>query len=256
MSVRSLPDRATRAIAVLVLALAAAPAVTAGMPAHQKKPVKLESTLRTEYSITQNNKEMGHEAVEKKTYDNNTVVFTIDAEMTYGPGVTMKQHAELTVEEDSYFPRSLHLTKNVSDPNGKGIAHQLDVEMFSNVAVITSTLGGVAGSRRLVVPTGVAIEDLGVVGYLYQTLFWYDRETGGNQRFQWLDPVGVEVHSGQISLGDPETISVMKKKTRTSVFKLERDRLGPATLWVDSQGTIVRAQQNMFNYELVSKKSS
>jgi hypothetical protein len=240
-------------MALGVVALSAA--FAAGSP-HQKKPVSLTSTLITEYRIVQDKKQMGTEKVVKKVFDNNTILFTVDAQMTYMQGVTMKQHCELTVEEESYFPRKLRITKTVAQPDGKTFEHIIDVEMFSNVAVVTSTLNNTAGSRRAVVPTGVAIEDLGVIGYLYQTLFWYDKESGGGQRFQWLDPIGVEVHSGEIKMEQETTIPVLKKKTKVSVYQIEREKLGPATLWVDSKGVIVRGEQNLFTYELVSKKTS
>lgn len=231
-------------------------AVAAGSGPHQKKPVKLTSTLVTEYRIVQDKKQMGTERIEKKVFDNNTVLFTMDAEMAYGQGVTMKQHCELTVEEESYFPRALHITKTVSQPDGTSFDHKIEVEMFSNVAVVTSMLRDQAGSRRVVVPTGVSIQDLGVLGYLYQALFWYDKDTGGEQRFQYLDPINVEVHSGDIKMDPETTIPVLKKKTKVSVFQIERERLGAATVWVDSKGVIVRGEQNMFVYELISKKTS
>jgi hypothetical protein len=169
----------------------------------------------------------------------------------------MTQHIELTVEEESYFPRTLHITKTVSQPNGsETFTHKIDVEMFSNVAVVNTLLRDQPGAKQVVVPTGVAIEDLGVLAYLYQTLFWYDKESGGEQRFQWLDPIAGEVHSGDIKTDPDTTIPVLKKKTKVSVYQIDRERLGPATLWVDSKGFIVRGEQNMFTYELVSKKTS
>lgn len=231
-------------------------AIAAASSPHQKKPVKLNSTVRTEYRVIQDKKQMGMEKVEKKVFDNNTVVFTVDAELSYGPGVVMKQHCELTVEEESYFPRTLHILKTITQPDGQSFQHTIDVEMFSNVAVVTSMLREQSGSRRLVVPTGVAIEDLGVLAYLYQTLFWYDKDSGGDQHFQWLDPIAVEVHSGEIKMDPETTIPVLKKKTKVSVYRIDRERLGPATLWVDKDGTIVRGEQNLFTYELVGKKTS
>lgn len=236
--------------------LVSSAAIAAGSGPHQKKPVKLTSTLVTEYRIVQDKKQVGKERIEKKVFDNNTVVFTMDAELAYGQGVTMKQHTELTVEEESYFPRTLHIVKQVTQPDGQSFEHKIDAEMFSNVAVVTSMLRDQSGSRRAVVPTGVSIQDLGVLGYMYQTLFWYDKDTGGEQRFQYLDPIGVEVHSGDIKMDPATTISVLKKKTKVSVFQIERERMGAATLWVDAKGVIVRGEQNLFVYELISKKNS
>ena len=236
-------------------AIAAVPAAQAMGP-HQKKAVKLTSTLVAEYKIIQDKKPMGKERIEKKVFDNNTVVFNIDSELSYGPGVIMKQHCELTVEEESYFPRTLHIVKTVTQPDGQAFDHKIDVEMFSNVAVVTSALRDQAGSQRAVVPTGVSIQDLGVLGYLYETLFWYDKETGGEQRFQYLDPIGVEVHSGDIKMDPETTIPVLKKKTKVSVFQIEREKMGATTLWVDAKGVIVRGEMNLFVYELISKKTS
>src|SRR5262245_35251299 len=167
-----------RSVGVAILLVSSA-AFAAGSGPHQKKPVKLTSTTVAEYKITQEKKVMGKESVEKKVFDNNTIVFTMDSEMAYGPGVTMQQHVELTVEEESFFPRTAHIVKVVSQPDGTSFEHKIDVEMFSNVAVVTSMLRDQAGGRKLVVPTGVGIQDLGVLGYLYQSLFWYDKETGG-----------------------------------------------------------------------------
>jgi len=59
-----------------------------------------------------------------------------------------------------------------------------------------------------------------------------------------------------LKLDKEETIRVMGKKSKVSVFQVEREKLGPAKLWVDKQGTIVRGEQNMFTYELVSRKNS
>jgi hypothetical protein len=241
-------------VAGALIAAARVPAWSRGP--HQKTPVKLTSTLRTEYRIMQGDQEIGREAVEKKVFGNNTVVFTVDANLKYGEGVTMKQHLELTLEEESFFPRSLHLLKTITQPDSQFFNHQVDVEMYSNVAVVSSKLRDQVGSRRIVVPSGVALTDLGVIGYLYQTLFWYDDEVGGGQRFQWLDPIGVTINGGEIKRDGEATIPVMGKKSKVNVYKLERERLGPATLWVDKQGVIVRGEQTMFVYELVSRKSS
>jgi hypothetical protein len=253
--------RVCRSILAVTLAAACLPADGAFGPAwsagpHQKTPSALTSAQRTEYRILQGDRETGRESVEKKVFDNNTVVFVIDAAMEYGHGVTMKQHAELTLEEESFFPRSLHVVKNVAEADSNSFAHEIDVEMYANVAVVSSALRGQRGSRRLVVPTGVAFSDLGILAYLYQMLFWYDGDVGGRQRFECLDPVAVSVLGGEIRLDGETTIPVLGKNTRVRVFKLERDKFGAATLWVDEDGTIVRGEQNLFVYELVSRKSS
>lgn len=245
---------AVAVVGATVVALLCAP-VSAEGP-HKRRTPALTSTQRTEYRIVQDKAEKGRETIEKKVFDNNTVVFTIDAVMVYGPGLSMTQHIELTVEEESFFPRALHVLKTVTQPDSTSFEHRIDVEMVSNVAVVGSKINDKGTTRRVVVPTGVAVADVGVLGYLYQTLFWYDRELQGGQRFQWLDPISVTVSGGELALEKEESMAVLGKKTRVNKFTLEREKLGPATVWVDGQGTIVRGEQNFMVYELVSKKSS
>ena len=223
---------------------------------HQRRPASLTSTQRAEYRIVQNDEEKGRETIEKQVFNNNTVVFHIEASMSYGPGVRMTQLIELLLEEESYFPRTLHVSKTVEQPDGQSFEHLIDLEMISNVAVVSSRINNQEGSRRAVVPTGVSVFDVGVLGYFYQTLFWYDRATGGAQRYEWLDPISVTISAGELKLEKEDTITVMGKKKKVSVYTIEREKLGAATLWVDEQGTIVRGEQNYFVYELVSRKNS
>ena len=251
--------RAFRNLALVVAGVAVAFAFLSparGANPRQRKVAKLSSTQRTEYRIVQDKKERGRETVEKKVFDNNTILYTIDATLVYGPGVGMNQHVELTVEEESYFPRALHVRKNVVQPDSTAFEHVLDVEMYSNVAVLSNKMNEQGSSKRVVVPTGTSIIDVGILGYLYQSLFWYDRDLGGEQRFQFMDPISGGLSGGVLKLEKEETISVLGKKAKVAVFQIERDKLGPATLWVDKQGTIVRGVQNMFIYELVSRKNS
>ena len=53
------------------------------------------------------------------------------------------------------------------------------------------------------------------------------------------------VSGGGIKLEKEETIPVLGKKSKVGVFQVDREKLGPATLWVDKQGTIVRGEQNI-----------
>jgi hypothetical protein len=241
--------------AILVLAAVSALPLHGAEGPHKRRDATVTSTQRTEFRILQDKAEKGRETVEKKVFSNNTVLFTMDTSMMYGPGLTMSQHIELLVEEESFFPRSLHVVKNIMQPDSTSFEHRIDVEMYSNVAVVSSVINNQAGSRRVVVPTGIAVSDVGVLGYLYQTLFWYDREMGGGQRFEWLDAISSTVNGGELKLEKEETIAVMGKKTKVSVFNVEREKYGAAKVWVDSKGTIVRGEQNFLIYELVKKSS-
>ena len=248
------PTGPARAVWAACLVLLLAGPATAVPPGKHRSVGKLASTVNASYRIMQSGQKVGAESYEEQKFDNNTTVFKIENELTYGQGVALSQKTELTIEDESTFPRTLHVVKTIAQPGG-GFEHRIDVEMFSNVAVVTTTLRDVKETQRVVVPTGIALEELGTLTYLYQTLYWYDREVGGRQRFQWLDPGFAKVSEGEIYLTGEDTIDVLGKKTKVSVFKLERATYGPATLWVDAQGMIVRGEQNLSIFELVDRKN-
>jgi hypothetical protein len=172
-----------------------------------------------------------------------------------GPNVRVNEKIDLTLEEESYFPRSLQSVRTMSH-GSESFDHKVSVEMFANVAVIGSEIRGVADTRRIVVPTGLAIQGIGALLYWYQTLFWYDKELGGRQRFQWLDPVTGNVGSGEIRLVREETLKVLGKKTKVAVFSAEREGMDEAALYVNAKGLIVKCEQNMSTFELVAQSDS
>ena len=79
--------RSIRAVGLAAVTIVAGAALARGAGPHQKTPVVLTSTLRTEYNILQGDRKMGSEMVEKRVFDNNTVVFVIDAVMDYAQGL-------------------------------------------------------------------------------------------------------------------------------------------------------------------------
>ena len=81
-------------------------------------------------------------------------------------------------------------------------------------------------------------------------LFWIDPKDAGRRKFQWLDPSSGAVESGEIYVAEPETIEVLGKKTPVTVYKAERERLGPAVIYVDKKKRIVKIEQNLMNYRL------
>jgi hypothetical protein len=242
------------AVCAVAAALAAAfvglTGTDAAPPGKQRAVGKLTSTTRAAFRIVQGGQETGRESYEQRVYDNNTIVFAAENAMSFAPGVGMEQKIDLALEEESHFPRSLHIAKTVKHPDG-GFEHRIDVSFFANVAVVGSTLRGVSNSRRIVVPAGIAVQDVGALVYWYQVLFWYDRGSGGRQRFQWLDPSAVQLDAGELYLARDDTLEVLGQQTPVAVFQVEREKLGPATLYVDGEGTIVRCEQNLSVFDMV-----
>lgn len=215
---------------------------------HATKEANVVSTARAKYAILQDDREIGHEVVTRRVFDNNTIRFQSE-NVIANPGFTMTTRSELVIEEESYFPRSYRADKTVKQPNDE-FMHTLTVDMVANVAVLGSELRGVKSSRRVVVPAGTAIQEVGTVHPWHQLLFWIDPAGPGRHRIQWLDPSSGVVDAGELYVAGQESIDVLGKETRVTVYKAERERLGEATLYVDAKNRIVRAEQNMLIYRL------
>jgi hypothetical protein len=233
---------------VLAALLSALPSSSAP-PGRERAVGTVTATTRVAYRVIQADREIGTEACERRLYDNTTVVYEAVDSISLAQGVGMVTRATLTLEEESSFPRSLRLEKRIHQPDGS-FSHTIDLGVFANVVTVQSRLRGVDGSRRAVVPAGTPVQEIGAVFYWHQILFWYDRAAGGRQRYQWLDPSSMKLDTGEIYLAGDETLTVLGKKTPVEVFKVEREKLGPATLYVDAAGTIVRCDQTMSTYEL------
>lgn len=235
--------------ALVVIALLAAGAARAETPMHQKKPVKLLSTVSATYRLVQGDEEIGRERLERRVYDDNTIVFDIESGARMA-GATYNFTTRLVLDEESYFPRSFRSDRAVVQA-ADTMHFTYTVEMFSNVAVVASEIAGRTDSRRIVVPTGLPVVELGAAYSWYQITFWTDLASRDHQRFQFLDPQRMVVEGGEIFVAEERTIEVLGKQTAVTVLKAERERLGPAILYVDEARRIVRCEQNVTIFELV-----
>jgi hypothetical protein len=238
---------ARRTTAAWLVAISASSALAAP-PMHPTKEAHVISTARAKYTMLQEGQDVGHEHVTRTLFDNNTIRFEAET-VVRTPSVTMTNRSELTLEEESYFPRSYRSTKTVKQPTEE-FTHTISVEMFANVAVLASELRGTAGTQRVVVPAGTALLEVGQLYPWYQLLFWIEPQSEGRERIEWLDPATGSIQKGEIYVEGEQTIDVLGKKTKVTVYKAERERLGPAVLYVDARKRIVKAEQNMLTYRL------
>jgi hypothetical protein len=228
--------------------IAAAGVAAAETPMHARKDVELLARARAVYAITQMERQAGTETVERRVFDNNTVVYHALAE-TFMGGVRYRQESTLTLDEDSYFPRTLVSDKDIMQP-ADTVEIQYTVDMFSNLAAVGSRMGSRRDEKRLVVPSGVAVVEMGMLYPWYEMMYWVDSDTEARQRLRWLDPQKRVVEAGEIYRAGEELVSVLGKKQLVKVFKAARETMGEAKIWLDDQGRIVRLDQNQTLYEL------
>jgi hypothetical protein len=164
--------------------------------------------------------------------------------------IVMGQTARLILEEETFFPRSYRARKWVFQATDT-VRMNYAVDVYANVAVVTSEIRGQPAEHRVVVPTGVPIVEVGSLFCWYELMFWVEKDKPDRQRIQWLDPTLPRLDGGEIRVAGSDTVMVLGKETPVTVYKAERERLGPATLWVDAGKRIVRCEQNATTYDLV-----
>jgi hypothetical protein len=235
--------------AALTTAATAARAVPAGNKP-QKPPRAAVQVVRAAYDVFQNDEVKGHENIVRTNYSDNTIAFDVEYVLSPAEAITARQNVELLLREDSYFPLRFHEEKNI-DQQGSQMQISIDVEMLSNVAVFTSSTSGKSGSRNIVVPTGAAFVETGVVYIYYPFLFWYDNDRGGRQNFDVLDVTGGRIKAVVMEHLSRQTVTVGGQEYEADLYLVERDRYN-VNLFVDDDGRILRVEQNFMRWDLTS----
>jgi len=216
-----------------------------------KPPRKVREAMgstRSEYTITQREREIGSESIVRTDYNDNTVTFTVHSHLEPAAETRMDAEIELTVVEESFYPLKYTMTKQVKQGES-GMSMETSIEMFANVAVMTTKSGKAEGTRRIVLPTGAALVETGAIYAYEQYLFWYDRDLGGRQSFNAMDVASGKEESDVVNLIAQDTLSVMGQETPVDVYKLQRQSFD-VTLYVDATGRMVRVEQNFMTWDL------
>jgi hypothetical protein len=241
--------RLSRNIAIIgAVVLVAATALAALADRPQKKPREAMAVTQSAYVVIQNGEEKGTENIIRTDYNDNTVTFQIKQTLSPVPQVNMEQDTELILEEESFFPVAYHMQKRIEQGDSK-MQMEIDVEMFANVAVVTTSTGAQSGTRNIVVPTGAALIETGVVYVYHQLLFWYDRDLSGRQNFEVLDVSTGKPGNVVVQFLNQQTVNVGGQDYVADAFRVEREAFD-ATVFVDADGRIVRVDQNYMNFDI------
>jgi hypothetical protein len=224
----------------------AATGVLAEKPARKARAAV--GSTRSEYAIAQQGREMGSESILRTDYNDNTVVFGVHSRLEPAPETVMDQNVEFTVVEESFYPLGYRMAKRI-DQGDSGITMEISIDMFANVAVMTSKSANAEGTSRIVLPTGAAFVETGTIYAYEQFLFWYDRRLGGRQNFDAMDVANGKEESLVVQLIAADTVSVGGEATPVDVYKLHRPYF-EVTLYVDGAGRMVRAEQNFMTWDL------
>lgn len=234
--------------AIAIVTLVAAPALVALAARPQKPPREALEVTKSSYVIVQDEKERGTEEIVRTDYNDNKVTFEITQTLSPMPEVQMTQSSEFVVEEESFFPVSYRMTKHIKQSDSE-MEMGIDIDMFANVAVMTTKTKMSSGTRKIVVPTGAAFIETGAVYVYYQFLFWYDRDLGGRQNFEVLDVTTGKTSGVVVQLLNQQTVTVGGEDYVADAFLVEREHFN-ATVFVDADGRIIRVDQNYMYFDL------
>jgi len=214
----------------------------------QKTPREPTESVNMVYRLTQGEREVGAETVTRTTFSDNTVEFDAVSDMTFADNMRMVTTVLLTLEEESYFPRSLRLSK-LMDSGTTSFEHKTNIDMVSNVAIVTTELNKKHESYKRVLPLGTPFIEIGIVHYVYQLLFWYDDRTGGRQNFQLYDLPSGKLEGAVINRVEKQTIEVMGESVEAWLYELEREKM-KFSFHADADGRILRLEQPTMIFEL------
>jgi hypothetical protein len=214
----------------------------------QKRPRQLVRAETDTYVILQADQEVGRENVVRSDYDDNSIQFDAEIGMQMAHGALIKTVSNLLLEEDSHFPLNYRMERNVEQET-MSIEQVTAIEMFANVAVITSEMQGTEQVLRKVLPTGTAVVDMMAAHHYYQPLYWYNKDDGGVQIFNVLDPLTRQQYSASLRLQQEETIEVGGRRIEAERYEYKRNQL-TAQVWVDADNRIVKVEQGFMVFLL------
>jgi hypothetical protein len=235
-----------------VAALLLLPAISlSGEQKSKMKTVKPRELVRTEvlkYTIFQVDQEVGSESVTRDDYDDNSIVFQSEIEIHFTHGSDMSIETSLTVEEESYFPMRYRMAKRVSQGTNE-FDDITDIEWFANVAVIYKNIRTREDTTRITLPTGAVVLDPIAAHHLNLPLFWYNKDLGGTQSFNVLDPNSKTVHSVTLRPQTEETIEVAGETVNVTRYEFI-NKNSNFKVYVDANDRIVKVDQGYMVYEL------
>lgn len=212
------------------------------------KPRELARSVALKYRILQADQEVGSESVTREEYNDNSVEFLSEIEIQYTHGSEMSIETNLTLEGDSYFPMRCRMIKRVSQA-GKEVDDITDVEWFANVAVIHRSIQARTDTTRITVPTGTVVLDPVAAHHLYLPLFWYNKDLGGTQSYNALDPNSKTMYSVSLRRQADETIEVAGETVAVKRYEFTGRKMN-YKLYVDADDRIVKIDQGYMVYEL------
>jgi hypothetical protein len=211
--------------------------VFASPPEKEAAHPNVKDAVKGVYSIFQMDREIGIERFSKTVYDNNRMTLESRSVFTIAEPDSFIEATSMTLEDDSYF----FLDYASSRIAGK-LDHRTEIEMFSNVASITTTTGGKSNSITRTVSTGALLIQSGVVHHLELYLLRYNHEVGGKQSISVFDPIGKSEYTKIVEMAGTEETAVRDETRLLKLYTVQGEKGLEMKLYVDESNRIVKAE--------------
>jgi len=242
-------------VAGVAVAIAVAGTVALRAAGRTRAARKVISTENMTYTIVQDTTKVGTERVLKTTYSDNVVDYKGAIATHLSPVVTVEQSTDLQLGDDSYFPIHYRTHKKTT-ARGHTVEQTTELEMFANVGVLTEQLApGKTVTHNVVMPSGTAVLETGVIHHLYEIVHGYNDDSGGRQAFDIIDFPSGKLGQGVLYFAGDDTLSVMGHKEPVREYHFDRSSYSQK-FYVDAQGRIVAADFGYMRYELTAYKST
>lgn len=209
-------------------------------PKEATTPVQAKEVVEGVYTIFQMDREIGFEAFSRTVYNNNTVVLESKTIKTTAMPDSSIETSFMTVEDDSYFLIDYASTKSAGN-----LRQDNEIEMYANVAIITTVTNEKRNVQTRVLPTGALCIQHGIAHQLELYLGRYNDDVGGKQSILVFDPVAKWEHTKIMEMMGQEETAVNGDTILCTVYTLRGQRGIEMKLFVDESRRIVKAENPM-----------
>lgn len=222
---------------ILFIVLAGVGAVSLAAAPRKTAPPAVKEAVEGAYTIMQLDREIGVESFSRTVYDNNTVVLEARTVTRVTEPDSMVDTSSLTLEEDSYF-----LIDYRSSRNAGKLQQKTSIDVYANVAHITTDTNGRRNTLTKALPTGVLCVQSSTASNLEMYLKRYNDTAGGKQSILVFDPLGKREYTKVLEKTGQEQIDVLGTRQPCTVYALQDSKGIQVKFYVDATGRVVRAE--------------
>ncbi len=193
---------------------------------------------------------IGTESFSKEYLTDNRIILESERQLNFAQDRFIRTAYRMVVEEEFWFPKRYEMREEVG-----GVVQQaleVDIEMFANVAVITSRRNDQEERDVRVLSTGAMFVQANQINQLALLLNRFSFASKVRQNINVFDPLKEIEGTATIEYAGEDSTTIDGVGKRLKLYKIRRDKSPEVRLHVDDDGNVVKTEDGIFEYILTS----